>query len=372
MDLPSFLERLGEMGYQTSGWEPAHGGLGLDKEQVASVEEILSRYQVPRGHDFVGRVLVSACIKVFGSEEQKLLLRDIACSRTQWCQLFSEPGAGSDLAGLSTRAVRDGDSWIVNGHKVWSSSTHNSDFGILLARTDPEQPKHKGITCFLVNMHSPGVEVRPLQQMTGGKEFNEVFFTDVLIPENMRLGPENEGWMVSTTALMNERGGLSSRPKIGAGNVDRVIEEAKKRGLSKNPIIRQELAALWCRERALQMTALRGSQSVRTGGAPGPEGSIGKLGGSELNQDIANIRIRILGPAAMSFEPLPPRPEPNGRGEGPTLADSSPQFSFYYSPAMTILGGSSNIQRNIIGERVLGLPKEPDPYKGVPWSNIPR
>ena len=178
MDLGSFLEQLGEAGYQTPAWPPDHGGLGVSLEEGAAIEATLTRCQAPRGFDFVGRVLVAPCIKRFGTPEQKLMLADIACSRTHWCQLFSEPGSGSDLAGLSTRAEPDGDVWVVNGQKVWNSWAHRSHYGLLLARIDPRRPKHKGITCFMLDVGAPGVEVRPLRQMTGEAEFNEVFLSD--------------------------------------------------------------------------------------------------------------------------------------------------------------------------------------------------
>ena len=276
-----------------------------------------------------------------------------------------------DAGRLSTRAVRDGDMWIVNGQKVWSSFAHRSDYGLLLAWTDPEQPKHKGITCFLLDIHAPGVEVRPLKQMTGSEEFNEVFFSDVAIPDTMRLGPANGGWTVSTATLMNERGGLSGRPEVGRGTVDVVIDEARARGAWQDPVARDRLMALWCRERVLQMTALRGAVNREAGKAPGPEGSIGKLAGSELNQQIAELRIDLMGAEATAFIAEEPSVEPSGRREL-GMGDLPAKYLFCYSPAMTILGGTSNIQRNIIGERVLGLPREPDPRRGTPWSTIPR
>ena len=371
MDLDAFLDALGAAGWQTPMWDPEHGGLGLSPTEAREVEATMIRQQVPRGFDFVGRALVAACIKSFGSSEQLTMLNDIARSRVRWCQLFSEPGSGSDLAGLSTRAVKDGDVWVVNGQKVWSSWAQRSDWGILLARTDPDQAKHKGITCFLLDMTTPGIDVRPLRQMTGDDEFNEVFFNDVAISDSMRLGPVDEGWMVSTTALMNERGSLSGRPKVGRGIVDQVIDEAKERGTWSDPVVRDRLMTLWCAERANQMTALRSAAGAEAGRPPGPEASAGKLAGSELNQRIAAARIDLMGPAATAYDEVPERPEPNGRGEL-TMVNLDAQFLFLYSPASTILGGTSNIQRNIIGERVLGLPREPDPFKGAPWSEVPR
>ena len=200
---------------------------------------------------------------------------------------------------------------VVNGQKVWSSWAQRSDWGILLARTDPDQAKHKGITCFLIDMTTPGIDVRPLRQMTGDDEFNEVFFNDVAIPDSMRLGPVDEGWTVSTTALMNERGSLSGRPKVGRGIVDQVIDEAKERGTWNDPVVRDRLMTLWCAERANQMTALRSAAGAEAGRPPGPEASAGKLAGSELNQRVAAARIDLMGPAATAYEEVPERPEPN-------------------------------------------------------------
>jgi alkylation response protein AidB-like acyl-CoA dehydrogenase len=304
----------------------------------------------------------------------RALLRPLASTADIWCQLFSEPGAGSDLAGLATRAVRDGDEWIVNGQKVWSSGAHMADYGLLMARTDPVQPKHRGITYFILDMHADGVDVRPLKQITGGAEFNEVFLSDVVVPDSMRLGPINEGWRVSTTTLMHERTGLSEAPQVGRGQVDRLIGDAKENGKWNDPVLRDHLIKLVTEERALQMTNLRGYASREAGKPPGPEGSITKLLLSSLSQRIANAALDIRGLAALADADYGPddREFYARMAEGARLPDSLITRSFLASRSQTIRGGTSEIQRNIIGERVLGLPKDADPWKDRAWKEIPR
>jgi alkylation response protein AidB-like acyl-CoA dehydrogenase len=301
----------------------------------------------------------------WGTEEMKRrLLPPMAQHREIWCQLFSEPGAGSDVAGLATRAVRDGDEWVVNGQKVWTTLAHLARWGMLVARTDPDAPKHKGLSYFIVDMHAPGVEVRPLRQMTGDAEFNEVFFNDVRIPDSMRLGPIGEGWMVATTTLMNERAALSgagsaSDQNVGGGAVDDLVVKAKKTGAWDDAALRQRLVQAVIEGRLIKMTNLRATAARKAGKQPGPEGSITKLFQAEYNKRLQNLAVDLLGSSATAWSD-------GDRDTGAAVR------GFLRARANTIEGGTSEIMRNIIGERVLGLPKEPAVDRDVPWSQIPR
>jgi alkylation response protein AidB-like acyl-CoA dehydrogenase len=272
-----------------------------------------------------------------------------------WCQLFSEPGAGSDLAGLSTRAVRDGDEWVMNGQKVWTSGAHYSDLGILLARSDPDQPKHRGITYVLVDMHSPGVEVRPLRQMTGASHFSEVFLTDVRIPHDRVLGEVNGGWGVAMTTLANERtmmGGGSSGPVVTD-----LIEVARKLGVERDPLVRQGLAASWSRAEIMRYLGFRSRTRASQGLPPGPEASVRKVFAAWNLKHNGELALRIQGAAGMLVGDDAP-------------ADGRWQQSFLGAPSIRIAGGSNEIQRNIIGERVLGLPRDVTGDRDVPFREL--
>jgi len=375
MDVKEFRVKLGKSGYGAPTWPREYFGLGLSPDQSQVVEQTLARHRLPRAFDFVGKTLGAATILQWGTEEQKQnYLYGLATGRDFWCQLFSEPGSGSDLASLATRAVRDGDVWIVNGQKVWSSGAHMADLGLLMARTDPDQPKHSGITYFILDMHAPGVEVRPLKQMTGGAEFCEVFFTDVAVPDSMRLGPVNEGWRVSTTTLMHERSGLSGAPQVGPGQADRIIEDAKANGKWEEPTMRERLIKLLTEERALQMTNLRGHASREAGKPPGAEGSITKLFSSTLTQRMANaaLDVRGLNALAVAEQTTDDTDLYEMMISGASASDWMVGRYFLGSRSLTILGGTSEIQRNIIAERVLRLPKDVDPWQGRPWKDVPR
>src|SRR5438552_1028490 len=274
----------------------------------------------------------------WGTEEQKArYLPPMAQDREIWCQLFSEPGAGSDVAGLATRAVRDGDEWVVNGQKVWTTLAHVAAFGLLVARTDPDQPKHKGLTYFVVDMKAPGVDVRPLKQITGDAEFNEVFFTDVRIPDSMRLGPEGEGWGVATTTLMNERAALSgagsvSEENVGGGPIDGIVAAAQANGTARDATVRQRLAQAIIEGRVIKMTNLRAIAARKAGHQPGPEGSITKLFQAEYNRRLQNLAVDLLGTAGMAWSPKDEATGAAIRG-------------FLRSRANTIEGGTSEIMR---------------------------
>jgi alkylation response protein AidB-like acyl-CoA dehydrogenase len=311
---------------------PAHfGGLGLTPEHHAAWLELAAAASVPPYLNMVGYVLAGGSIQLYGTDEQKgRHLRRILSGEDVWCQLFSEPGAGSDLASLTTRAVRDGDTFVVNGQKVWCSNGRVADWGILLARTDADAPKHRGISFLLLDMTTPGVETRPLRQMTGDAEFDEVFLTDVRIPAGCLLGPLNDGWRVAMTTLTNERG------SVGAGAISlerRVQAMTSVASAAQGAVARQQATALYSTGRAL--VALIGRQ----GPVASTTASLSKLGMSELGFEAANLGADLAGTAALL--------------EGPTAR------ALLASPAGRIAGGTSQVQRNIIGERLLGLPKEP-------------
>ncbi len=299
------------------------------------------------------------------------LLRPLATCEELWCQLFSEPGAGSDLAGLATRAVLDGDTWVVEGQKVWTSLAHRARRALLLARTDPDAPKHRGLTYFVLDMTDPGVEVRPLRQMTGAAEFNEVHLDGARIPDTHRLGGVGEGWRVAMTTLMNERraiGGSSSRR--GSGSIGTALQLWRERPDLRTPALRDRLTALFAHADAARLTAER--QRVESGDRPvGPEGSIGKLVGAELNQAVYDFCMDLLGIEATLYGSYDP---PDGVDD---LTDEvagahDVQRAFLRSRANTIEGGTSEVLRNILGERLLGLPGDIRVDTNRPWREVPR
>jgi alkylation response protein AidB-like acyl-CoA dehydrogenase len=288
-----------------------------------------------------------------------------------WCQLFSEPGAGSDLAGLAAKAVRDGDEWVITGQKVWNTLAHIADRGMLIARTDPEAPKHKGMTYFALDMHAPGVEVRPLRQMTGEAEFNEVYLTEVRVPDADRIGDVGEGWRVAMTTLMNERttiGGGSGPPAKGSGAISEAMRIWSEEAKDKTAVAKDRLVQLWIEAEALRLTNIRAGQARRIGN-PGPEGSIAKLMFAEVNKRIYELCVDLLGADALvDYDYTNRRSEQLGLVGPP----GSSRKMFMRSRANSIEGGTSEIQRNILGERVLGLPGEPRIDKDQPWSQVPR
>jgi alkylation response protein AidB-like acyl-CoA dehydrogenase len=310
----------------------------------------------------IGRSLVLPTLKAWGTEDQ--LARFIPCIENQaeqWCQLFSEPGNGSDLAGLSTRAVLHDDTWHITGQKVWSTLAHMADWGILLARTDPDLPKHAGITCFIIDMHQPGVTVRPLRQMTGrSDEFNEVFFDEAIVHDSLRVGPRNGGWKVSLTTLTSERGMLSevSTGEKRRTRVEQLILEAHKNGRWVDPVFRNALVELLIHERVINLTNRRVSADMKVGRSS-PAAATGKLAQSLLSRRMENLAIHLHGACATAWT--------TGTDIGSLTVDR-----FLHAQCQTIIGGTSEIQRTIIGERVLGLPREPAADRDVPWSQLRR
>jgi alkylation response protein AidB-like acyl-CoA dehydrogenase len=354
------------------------GGLGLDSRRLQTVvDDELRTAGVPY-HDLIinpiGIGMGAPVVLTYASDEQKKrLLRPMYTGEEIWCQLFSEPGAGSDVAGLSTRAMRDGDEWIVNGQKVWTTLAHVSRWGMLVARTDPDQPKHKGMTYFLLDMQSPGVEVRPLHQITGEAEFNEVFFDDVRIPHDHVLGEVGGGWGAAVTTLMNERvalgGGVSRKGTGPIGDLLRVWGERKgSLGATTLPVARDRVVELWCRAEALRLTNWRARDASKSGN-PGPEGSVGKLMSAEMNQHIYEACLDLLGAEGLVHEAGYERKRPDGLR---LTGGESTKYAFLRARANTIEGGTSEVMRNILGERVLGLPGDVRVDKGVAWSEVPR
>jgi alkylation response protein AidB-like acyl-CoA dehydrogenase len=343
------------------------GGLGASPSLQRTIDDRLKAAGAPSPfpRNPIGFGMGAPTVVTHGSDEQKARdLRPLFTGEEIWCQLFSEPGAGSDVASLSTRAERDGDEWVVNGQKVWTTLAHVARWGMLLARTDPEAVKHKGMTYFVVDMHAPGVEVRPLRQMTGDAEFNEVYFTDVRIPDAERLGDVGEGWGVSLTTLMNERVALGGTiPARESGPIGDVLRIWRERG--GTPVQRDRVVDAWIRAEILRLTNIRASQ-VRRAGTPGPEGSVGKLVSAELNKHITELANDLLGAEGMLYGSYDVDRSANA------LHFTSTQQMFLRMRANSIEGGTSEIMRNILGERVLGLPGDVRVDKDLPWSEVPR
>jgi alkylation response protein AidB-like acyl-CoA dehydrogenase len=351
------------------------GGLGLTlkdqqlaQSRLAAAAAPISGVKNPIGYGMCAPTIVS-----HGTDEQKKrYLRPLFTAEEIWCQLFSEPGSGSDVASLSTRAQRDGDEWALNGQKVWTTLAHLSKFGLLLARTNPDVPKHKGITAFMVDMESPGVEVRPLYQITGEAEFNEVFFTEVRMPDTARLGGEGDGWRVAVTTLMNERvsigGGIGRRGSGPIADALRIWKEKWSGNTSPHALaLRDRLVSAWIRSEVINMTNRRAAQ-VRRAGTPGPEGSVGKLAYAEENQRVYELCMDLLGNEGMLYPAGYPMIRPKMLGMGTTDVHKS----FLRVRANSIEGGTSEVMRNILGERVLGLPGDVRNDKELPWKDVPR
>ncbi len=307
-----------------------------------------------------------------GDEQRRRFLRPMFTGEEVWCQLFSEPNAGSDFAGLGTRAVRDGDEWVVNGQKVWNTLAHLADFGMLVTRTDPDAPKHKGMTYFALDMRSLGVEVRPLRQITGEAEFNEVYMTDVHVPDVNRIGAVGEGWRAALTTLMNERtaiggSGGSDVPRTGAltAEMGRIWKDLPPD--RKGAVQRDQYMKLWIRGETLRLTNVRASQVMRAGN-PGPEGSVAKAIHAELNKDLFEFCVDLLGmDGQVDYDYTFRRPGDLAAADG-----HGARYAFLRVRANSIEGGTSEIMRNILGEQVLGLPGEPRVDKDIPWSKVPR
>jgi alkylation response protein AidB-like acyl-CoA dehydrogenase len=335
-------------------WPKEYGGRGGAGWQQRIFNEEQAKFDVAVGAFAVGIGMAGPTIIAWGSHEQqdRFLARMLRGDEI-WCQLFSEPGAGSDLAGLRTRAVRDGDEWIVNGQKVWTSGAHYSDWGLLLARTDVDVPKHKGITAFLVDVRTPGIDVRPLRQITGASHFNEVFLTDVRIPNAMQLGPLNEGWRVANTMLSNERALIGSGARVGFRDI---VELARKHGSASDPVMRQELARSYTRFQLIKWLGWR-ARSRKDQGL-GPEASVLKLAASRRLEADGDLVLELQGAPAML-------------SENDAFAGGYWQTQFLMQWSSRIGGGTEQVQRNVISERVLGMPRDPRVDKDVPFRELP-
>jgi alkylation response protein AidB-like acyl-CoA dehydrogenase len=346
------------------------GGQGLPRSLQSVVDRAFDAAGSPTNHperNGIGLGMAAPTILAHGTaEQQERWLRPLWTGEQIWCQLFSEPGAGSDLAGLATRAVRDGDEWVVNGQKVWTSSAHMASRALLVARTDPEQPKHKGLTYFALDMKQPGVEVRPLRQITGEAEFNEVFMTDARVADADRIGGVGEGWQVSMATLMNERVSIGGNalPREG-GMIASAARTWREHPELRTPGLHDRLLRLWADAEVARIAGSRLRQSLAAG-EPGPEGSAAKLVFARLNQEISEFEVELAGADGLLYDDWTMR-----RPQGANFFGRNPGFRFLRAKGNSIEGGTSEILRNIIAERVLGLPKEARVDTG-PWKDLPR
>jgi alkylation response protein AidB-like acyl-CoA dehydrogenase len=355
-------------GLVVSTWPVEYGGLDLPPATARAIDAELQPFNLGRLNP-LGLNNTAPALYSYGSEGQRLrFLPPMVRNAEKWCQLFSEPGAGSDLASLATRAELDGDTWIVTGQKVWSTWAHFSDFAILLARTEPDAPKRQGITYFLLDLHQPGVEVRPLRHIGGEVDFNEVFLDHALVPDAFRVGAVGQGWKVANATLSGERAMVSGASggggvdRIGGRGVEHLLELARASGRDRDPVVRQHLMRLLSEERIRAWTNQRTRAQVKAGRAPGPESSVGKIHQGELNQRIQLLATDLLGAGAMAWS-------------GTELSGTALPLEvrgMLRSRANTIEGGTTEVNKNIVGERVLGLPREPDPWQGAPWREVPR
>jgi alkylation response protein AidB-like acyl-CoA dehydrogenase len=351
-----------------AGWACLHGPKEYGGRGATPIERVIWQqeegvYSALGGTFIIGHGMCGPTVMAYASEEQKRrLLPPLAAGEEVWCQLFSEPAGGSDLAGLRTRAEPDGDDWIINGQKIWTSGAQYSDFGILITRTDPTVPKHKGMTMFFLDMRSPGVEIRPIKQANGQSGFNEVYFTDVRIPGAQRLGPVNGGWQVSLTTLMNERLSIGSGMSTGFPELLDFccrIETADGTLAVDDKAVRSKLATWACRQSGLKYTGFRAISALSRGETPGPENSIGKLVAGPTMQEIAAFALDLQAQSGILVDP--------------EVASAAARFQamLLRSPATRVEGGTDEILRNIIAERVLGLPADIRVDKDVPFNQIP-
>ncbi|MHB8438613.1 MAG: acyl-CoA dehydrogenase family protein [Acidimicrobiales bacterium] len=357
---------IGRSPYAAPLWPKEYGGLSGEVWMQQVVRSELQRHRLPTvAINLLGVGLAGPTIIEHGTEEQKeRYLRKILSAEEIWCQLFSEPGSGSDLASLATRAVRDGDEWVVNGQKVWTTIAQFASFGMLLARTDPDKAKHDGLSYFIVDMKSPGVEIRPLRQMTGSSEFNEVFFTDVRVPDSQRVGAVGDGWRCARTTLMNERvalAGVSLDSVSFGGGVRRDPWLSYLEGIPErtDPVVRQHLAQFYIESQVKEITAFRANSARNRGQQPGPEGAVNKVFNAEYNQRRSEFAVNANGMRSVAWAP------------DDTAAESR-AHAFLRARANTIEGGTSEVLRNQMAERILGLPRDIDTDKGTPWAEVRR
>jgi alkylation response protein AidB-like acyl-CoA dehydrogenase len=350
-------------GWACITWPKEYGGRGASPIENVIWNQEESKYDLPGGVFSIGQGMAAPTLMMWANDEDKArFLPKLASGEEIWCQLFSEPAGGSDLAALRTRAVKDGDEWVINGQKIWTSGAHYSDYGILVLRTDPSVPKHKGLTYFWIDMKSPGVEIKPIRQISGDSNFNEVYFTDVRVSDRQRLGAEGQGWQVALTTLMNERASIGAGGgSVGVDSVYKLAKEVEIDGKPaiKDPSVRAKLADWYCQESGLKYTAWRTLSALSRGEVPGPENSIGKLVGAPKAQDMASFAIDLQ--------------EMAGAIRDPKLSEAAAMYQETYMaiPGLRIAGGTDEIMANIIAERVLGLPQDVRVDKGIPFSEVP-
>jgi alkylation response protein AidB-like acyl-CoA dehydrogenase len=394
-DYEAWYPVFGRSGLVVPTWPVEYGGLGVTPAVARAIEAELRPYNLGRLNP-LGLNLAAPALFAHGTDEQRArFLPPIVRNEEVWCQLFSEPGAGSDLASLATRAERDGDEWVLTGQKVWTTWAHLADFGVCLARTDPDVPKRKGITYFLVDIHAPGVEVRPLRHIGGDVDFNEVFLEGVRVPDAHRVGAVGDGWKVANATLSGERqmvsgSGSGGVDRIGGSGTRRLVETAVERragGRPVDPTLRQRIVRVHAEEQIRGWTNQRVRAGLKAGRPPGPESSVGKVHQGSLNQAIQEIAVDLLGAGAMAWESAGSRSagDPGAGGADAGRGDSGRTDPERYSRSLpyevagmlrsranTIEGGTTEVNKNIVGERVLGLPREPDPYREAAWREVPR
>jgi len=365
-----FLSARFDAGLAAVHYPVGHGGLGLPRGLQSTADAEFASAGAPAPdprRNVIGLGMAAPTIIAFGTQDQMdRWLKPLWLAEEIWCQLFSEPGAGSDLAGLATRAVRDGDDWIVNGQKVWTSLAHHARWGLLLARTDPDVPKHAGLSYFVADMHAPGVEVRPLRQLTGEAEFNEVFLTDVRVPDANRLGDVGEGWRVANATLMNERVSIGSGTSVPRESMIGYAANAwRHRPELRTHELHQRLLSLWAQAEVARLAGQRLRQQLAAG-EPGPEGSAAKLTFARLNQEISGFEIEFLGGEGLTYDDW------SMRRSGSSDWARNAAYRYLRAKGNSIEGGTSEVLRNIIAERVLRLPSEPRTDTNVPWKDLPR
>ena len=356
-------KRKYDAGWACMGWAPEFGGRG-----ASAIEEVIwrqeeSQYDLPANFFLIGQGMIGPTLMAWASDEDKArFLPPLASGEEVWCQLFSEPAGGSDLAALRTRAERDGDDWVINGQKIWTSGAHYSDYGVIVVRTDPTVPKHKGLSYFYVDMKAPGVEIKPIKQLTGDSDFNEVYFTDVRVSDSQRLGEVGQGWQVSLTTLMNERAAIGG--SFGQMDVSLAMSVAEEVEIDGRPAledaaVRARIADWYVQEAGLKYTGYRSLTALSRGALPGPENSIGKLVGAPKMQAMSSYLMDLLGASgAIADESL-------------AAKAGIIQRAYMGAPGLRIAGGTDEIMANIIAERVLGLPQEPRLDKGIPFNEVP-
>ena len=356
-------KRKYDAGWACIGWAPEFGGRG-----ASAIEEVIwrqeeSQYDLPANFFLIGQGMIGPTLMAWASDEDKArCLPTLASGEEVWCQLFSEPAGGSDLAALRTRAERDGDDWVINGQKIWTSGAHYSDYGVIVVRTDPTVPKHKGLSYFYVDMKAPGVEIKPIKQLTGDSDFNEVYFTDVRVSDSQRLGDVGQGWQVSLTTLMNERAAIGG--SFGQMDVSLAMSVAAEVEIDGRPAledaaVRARIADWYVQEAGLKFTGYRSLTALSRGALPGPENSIGKLVGAPKMQAMSSYLMDLL--------------DASGAIADEALAAKAGiiQRAYMGAPGLRIAGGTDEIMANIIAERVLGLPQEPRLDKGIPFNEVP-